>query len=82
MCIKFLPSFLLRASSNKSMLKSKNWKVRKEISQVWYGEMASLLMMARHPDSEVLSHEICSPVKLESSRDSSSTGINNTKTKN
>lgn len=54
-CIKSLPSLLLSASSNKSTLMSKNWKVRKEISRVWDGEMASLLMLARHKDSEVLS---------------------------
>lgn len=54
-CIKSLPSFLRSASSNKSTFMSKNWKVRKEISQVWDGEMASLLMMARHQESEVLS---------------------------
>ena len=47
--------FLFTGDTNKSTLMSKNWKVRKEISQVWDGEMASLLMTARHKDSEVLS---------------------------
>lgn len=54
-CVLNRVLFLLSASSNKSTLMSKSWKVRKQMFQVWGGDMASLFMMIRHQDSEVLS---------------------------